>query len=104
MHTASEVLDIARDAAAEAGIAMFDQVGDRADCGLAVVILPGRSPLVKAAKAEGIRLQKQTGGYAMSLCTGLRTQSRIVFEKACDAFVATAAAHGYEARTHSWAD
>ncbi len=99
----------ALDLAAEAAFTSPYIYNDHADCGLAVVVIPaqkGRKAFldVLAANHPGINTTKASGGVWITLCGGLRNQSRDVYERACDAFVETITAHGITAHTHSWAD
>lgn len=99
------ILDEAYEAATEAAIAYLNKYGDRADCGLAnVVIDDARTKFVRHLKAKGIGKSHWRGGWQISLCGGMRVQSRIIYEKACCAFIRVLDRHSISAHMDSWAD
>ncbi|WP_068317806.1 hypothetical protein [Polycladidibacter hongkongensis] len=99
------IYDEALDEATTAALEKLGQYGDRADCGGAwVVIENARSPFVRFLKSQEIGERHFQGGWKVSLCGGLTTQSRIVYEASCRAFVAVLKDHGIAAYVYSYAD
>jgi hypothetical protein len=103
--TAEKILHEAREASAEVAFAQLAAHGDNADCGGAwVVVKPARGAFVKHLKAAKIGFAHHSGGWAIPVCRNIGAQSRFIFEKASDAFVATLEKHGINAFTYSYAD
>ncbi|KZL15874.1 hypothetical protein [Pseudovibrio sp. Ad37] len=93
------ILDIALDAATSAAHRANE------DCGGAwVVIDDGRSAFAQFLKQSGMGDRHSEGGWRLSLCQGLRVQSRIIFEEACHAFVEVMEQHGIKAWVYSYMD
>jgi hypothetical protein len=106
--TAEDILYFAREAAAEEGFAYLHAYGDKADCGGAWVVVrfSGAAGLafIKHLKAKGIGNKHHGGGWKVPVCSNIGAQSRIIYEKACDAFVAVLEKNGIKAFTYSYAD
>jgi len=94
----------AKDASADAAFAYLTAHGDNADCGGAWVVIPGRCALARKFKAKGFGSKHQAGGWGFPVVKCIRAQSRIVYEKAADAYVEVLRRHGIEAYTYSYAD
>ena len=94
----------AKNASADAAFAYLTAYGDKADCGGAWVVIPGRSPLARLFKSKGFGSKHHAGGWGFPVVKQIRAQSRIVYEKAADAYVGVLKRHGIEAFTYSYAD
>ena len=104
MTNFEQIAGDALDAAAEAAFSYLAAHGDNADCGGAWVVIDGRSAYARHLRAIGVGRKHHKGGWAVSLLRGLHCQSRAIYEKGCDAYVAALRAHGIEAYTYSYAD
>ncbi|KZK92528.1 MULTISPECIES: hypothetical protein [unclassified Pseudovibrio] len=99
------ILDMAFDAATSAAQRAHEACDDHSDCGGAwVVIDDGRSAFARFLKQSGMGDRHYEGGWRLSLCQGLRVQSRIIFEEACHAFVEVMEQHGIKAWVYSYMD
>ncbi|SDQ36163.1 hypothetical protein [Pseudovibrio sp. Tun.PSC04-5.I4] len=99
------VYEMARDAATSAALKAHAACNDHADCGAAwVVIQNARSKFVRYLKEQGEGERHFEGGWKISLCGGMRVQSRIIYEEGCRAFVEVLEQHGIEAWVYSYAD
>jgi hypothetical protein len=98
------LLETARNMSADAAFAQLCTYGDNADCGGAWVVIPARQGFARWLKASGIGSKHHAGGWSVSVVPGIRAQSRVIYEKAADAFVNALSAAGVEAHTYSYAD
>ena len=98
------IVDEAKDASADAAFAYLTAHGDKADCGGAWVVISGRCGLARLFKSKSFGKKHHSGGWGFPVVPHMRAQSRIIYEKAADAYVAVLKAHGIEAHTYSYAD
>lgn len=99
-----EIASEALDASGDAAFAYLNAYGDNADCGGAWVVVDGRSGYARHLRKIGVGRKHATGGLAVVILGALPCQSRIIYEKGCDAYVAVLRKHGIEAWVHSYAD
>ncbi|QUS59166.1 hypothetical protein [Pseudovibrio brasiliensis] len=99
------ILDMAYDAATSAAIKAHGACKDQADCGGAwVVINDCQSAFARFLKQSETGDRHFEGGWRVPLCQGLRTQSRVIYEAACRAFVEVLEQHGIKAWVFNYID
>lgn len=104
MADLAAIIDEAKNASSDAAFAHLVAYGDKADVGGAWVVISGRSALARHFKKIKFGSPHHRGGWGFPVVPRMPAQSRVIFEKAADAYVQVLMRHGIEAHTYSYAD